>query len=65
MMMETEQVTGESKMVDYSETLLSINTAMKEVHKLLLANKVQEAEGYLKAISESADMLANWLHNSK
>ena len=52
-------------MVDYSETLLSINTAMKEVHKLLLANKVQEAEGYLKANSESADMLANWLHNSK
>ena len=52
-------------MVDYSETLLSINTAMKEVHKLLLANKVQEAEGYLKAVAASAEMLAAWIHQTK
>ena len=36
-------------MIDYSETLLSINKSMQEVHKLLLAGNIEAAESYLKA----------------
>ena len=63
--METEQVTGESKMVDYSETLLSIKRSMDQVHKFLLAGDVNSAISYLKAISDSSDMLAAWLKHNK
>jgi hypothetical protein len=52
-------------MVDYSEILLSINTSMKEVHHLLLAGNKEAAEGYLKAVAASAEMLAAWIHNNK
>jgi hypothetical protein len=52
-------------MIDYSETLLAIDRGMKEVHKLLLANQKEAAESHLKAISQSAEMLAAWLHQNK
>jgi hypothetical protein len=52
-------------MVDYSETLLSIKRNMDQVHKLLLARDVDAAISYLKAVSESADMLAVWIKNNK
>jgi len=38
---------------------------MQEVHKLLLAGNIEAAESYLKAVSESAEMLAAWLHQNK
>ena len=52
-------------MVDYSETLLSIKQSMEQVHKFLLARDIDAAIGYLKAVSESSDMLAAWLKNNK
>jgi len=52
-------------MVDYSETLLSIKKSMDQVHKLLLAGDVDSAIGYLKAVSDSSDMLAAWLKHNK
>jgi hypothetical protein len=52
-------------MVDYSETLLSINTSMKEVHNLLLAGDKEAAIGYLRAVSASAEMLAVWIDQNK
>jgi hypothetical protein len=52
-------------MVDYSETLLSIKKSMELVHKALLAGNPDVAEGYLKAVAASAEMLAAWIHQTK
>jgi hypothetical protein len=52
-------------MIDYSETLLSIKRSMELVHKALLAGKPDIAEGYLKAVASSAEMLAAWIHQKK
>jgi hypothetical protein len=52
-------------MIDYSETLLSIKKSMDQVHKFLLAGDIDAAIGYLRAVSESADMLAAWIKNNK
>ena len=38
---------------------------MELVHKSLLAGKPDVAEGYLKAVAASAEMLAAWIHNNK
>lgn len=51
-------------MVDYSETMLSINKAMKEVHDALLAGDKKAAVGMLLAVSASAEMLAAWIKNN-
>jgi hypothetical protein len=45
-------------MVDYSETMLSINKSLKQVHDSLLVGDKKAAVGMLLAISASAEMLA-------
>jgi hypothetical protein len=51
-------------MVDYSETMLSINNAMKDVHDSLLAGDKKAAVGMLLAVAASAEMLAAWIKNN-
>jgi hypothetical protein len=51
-------------MVDYSETMLSINKSMKEVNDFLLTGDKKAAVGMLLAVAASAEMLAAWIKNN-